>query len=299
MLSYDSENTRAAYMSDLRDFFDWAAGRGLDPITTSRGAVEAYMRNLSASHLATATSKRRVATLSGFFDYAVDEGLIERSPVVRVRRPTVDDSTTILGLNQDEARRLLTTARRSGRRDHALVTLLLLNGLRISEALRANVHDLGEQRGHHTLRIVGKGDKPALVPLAPLAWDSLSTYLEERSDGPLFTTKSGRRLDRTAAAKTVASLAKRAGITKRVSPHSLRHTAVTLALDAGVSLRDVQDFARHADPRTTRRYDHARNNLDRHASYELSRLLSEQQPVTPSAPLRPPIRTHPLENLVR
>ena len=81
-------------------------------------------------------------------------------------------------------------------------------------------------------------------------------------------------MTRYQAARIVRRLAKAAGITKTISPHSLRHTAVTLALDSGVSLRDVQDLARHADPRTTRRYDRARGALDRHATYELARFLA-------------------------
>lgn len=74
-------------------------------------------------------------------------------------------------------------------------------------------------------------------------------------------------MDRYAADRTVKRLAKRAGITKRISPHSLRHSFITAALDAGVPLRDVQEAASHADPRTTMRYDRARQSLDRHATY--------------------------------
>ena len=76
-------------------------------------------------------------------------------------------------------------------------------------------------------------------------------------------------MDRFAADDVVKRIAREAGITKKISAHSLRHTFVTLSLDAGVSLRDVQDSARHADPRTTRRYDRARHSLDRHATYAL------------------------------
>jgi integrase/recombinase XerD len=88
-------------------------------------------------------------------------------------------------------------------------------------------------------------------------------------------SSSGDRLDRHDAARIVARVAHRAGLAKHITPHSLRHTMVTLALDAGVSLRDVQDAARHADPRTTRRYDRARHALDRHATYTLAAFLAE------------------------
>jgi site-specific recombinase XerD len=85
---------------------------------------------------------------------------------------------------------------------------------------------------------------------------------------------SGRRLDRHAATRIVRRLAKRAGITKHISPHSLRHSFITAALDAGVPLRDVQIAARHADPRTTTRYDRARNNLDRHTAYVVTAFVA-------------------------
>ena len=101
------------------------------------------------------------------------------------------------------------------------------------------------------------GHKTATIPLAP----------RERTSGPIFlNADGGRRLDRHAAARIVRRLAKAAGIDKRISPHSLHHSFITAALD-GVPLRDVQEAASHADPRTTMRYDRGRGSLDRHATY--------------------------------
>jgi integrase/recombinase XerD len=99
--------------------------------------------------------------------------------------------------------------------------------------------------------------------------------------GPLLlgATREGepKRLDRYDAARIVRRLARAAGIRRRISPHSLRHTAITLALDAGVPLRDAQDFARYADPRTTRRYDRGRRSLDRDATYALASFLASKE----------------------
>jgi integrase/recombinase XerD len=86
-------------------------------------------------------------------------------------------------------------------------------------------------------------------------------------EGPIFVDSAGQRLDRHAAGRIVRRIARQAGITKRVGPHTLRHAFITAALDAGVPLRDVQEAASHADPRTTMRYDRARQSLDRHATY--------------------------------
>ena len=151
--------------------------------------------------------------------------------------------------------------------DHALLSLLALNGLRVSEATGASIEALGLERGHRTLRIVRKGGKTVVIPLAPRTARAIDLAVGERSDGPLFLGIDGQRLDRHAAARTVARIARKAGITKTVGPHTLRHAFITAALDAGVPLRDVQEAASHADPRTTMRYDRARVSLDRHATY--------------------------------
>jgi integrase/recombinase XerD len=96
----------------------------------------------------------------------------------------------------------------------------------------------------------------------------------ERPEGPVFLALDGRRLDRHGAARLVRRVARRAGISKPIGPHSLRHAFITAALDAGVPLRDVQEAASHADPRTTMRYDRARASLDRHATYIVAAYLA-------------------------
>ena len=105
------------------------------------------------------------------------------------------------------------------------------------------------------------------IPLAPRTARAIDLAIGERSEGPVFLAADGRRLDRHGAARIVRRVARRAGIAKPVGPHTLRHAFITAALDAGVPLRDVQEAASHADPRTTIRYDRARASLDRHATY--------------------------------
>ena len=105
------------------------------------------------------------------------------------------------------------------------------------------------------------------IPLAPRTARAIDLAIVERTEGPVFLTVDDRRLDRHAAGRIVRKVARRAGIGKAVTPHTLRHAFITAALDAGVPLRDVQEAASHADPRTTMRYDRARGSLDRHATY--------------------------------
>jgi integrase/recombinase XerD len=192
-----------------------------------------------------------------------------------VRRAKQDYESTTLGLDRNELGSFLVQAGLNGGRDHALACLLALNGLRISEALNANIDNLDVNRGHRTLFIHRKGHKTALIPLAPRTGRALDLYIEERETGPIFLNHDHtRRLDRHASARIVRRLAKRAGIEKRISPHSLRHSFITAALDAGVPLRDVQEAASHADPRTTMRYDRGRGSLDRHATYIVSTFVA-------------------------
>ena len=222
-----------------------------------------------------ATVARRLSAISGFYRYALARA-VARNPVANVKRPKVGTDTVSTGLDKAELATLVRAAQSDSPRSHAVVLLLGLNGLRVSEVLGADVDDLGTERGHRVLSITRKGGKKTTVPLAPRTAEVVDTYVGEREDDPLFTTATGNRWQRSEAWRTLRRLARDAVPTKAGSlhPHDLRHAFVTLSLDVGASLRDVQDAAGHADPRTTRRYDRARNNLDKHPTYALAGLLA-------------------------
>jgi site-specific recombinase XerD len=153
--------------------------------------------------------------------------------------------------------------------------MLGLLGLRIFEATGASIEDLGEEHGHRVLRICGKGTKIALIPLPPAVGRAIDRATGSRGTGPVLLNSRGTRMDRHAATRRLRRLAGNAGVRiARTHPHMLRHTFVTTMLDAGVDLRDVQIAARHADPRTTMRYDRARQNLDRHPNYILAAYMA-------------------------
>jgi hypothetical protein len=138
--------------------------------------------------------------------------------------------------------------------DFALVCLLGLLGLRISEATGLDVTDLGEEHGHRVVRVIGKGHKIVLVPLPPAVARAVDRAVADRLSGPILLNRAGRRMDRHAATRRLHRLQRVAGVRiARMHPHMLRHTFVTTMLDAGVDLRDTQIAARHADPRTTMR----------------------------------------------
>jgi len=266
--------TLQAYTIDLRQFTAWCTSHGLNLFAARRVDIECYARELETLGRARATVARRLCTVTGFYRYAEQEGLIERSPVVHVRRPRLDYESNAVGLDRNELGAMLVAAGLAGARDHALISLLALNGLRVSEALGIDIEDLGLQRGHRTVTVLRKGGKVVTMPLAPRVGRAIDLAIGERLDGPVFTSVSGAQMDRHAASRIVRRTARRAGIDKHVTPHTLRHGFITAALDAGVPLRDVQEAASHADPRTTMRYDRGRQSLDRHATYIVATFIA-------------------------
>ena len=266
--------TRKSYATDLRQYFAWCAQVGLEVFAARRPHIELWARAMEDRGLARATIGRRLSTIAGFYRFAVIDGVIEHSPAEHVRRPKIDTESTTLGLDRMELGAFIAQGAAAGATDHALACLLGLLGLRVSEALNIDIEHLALKRGHRTVTVLGKGSKLAVIPLPPKVGRAVDLAAGERSSGPLLLGASGERLNPQAATRIVRRLAKRAGVTKHISPHSLRHSFITAALDAGVPLRDVQIAARHADPRTTTRYDRARNNLDRHANYVVTAFIA-------------------------
>jgi integrase/recombinase XerD len=259
--------TRDAYALDLRQYTSWCHQHHVRLFDARRPDIEYFARDLEARGRARATVTRRLCTIAGFYRYAVEEELLDHSPAAHVRRPRLDYESHATGLDRNELGALLVAAGLGTATEHALVSLLALNGLRVSEATGADIEALGTERGHRALVITRKGGKVVTIPLAPRTARAIDLAIGERCEGPVFLTAGGRRLDRHGAGRIVRRVAQRAGISKQVGPHTLRHVFITTALDAGVPLRDVQEAASHADPRTTTmRYDRARTSLDRHAT---------------------------------
>jgi integrase len=160
-------STREAYALDLRQFAVWCANHEHRLFEVHRVDIECFGRELEARGRARATIPRRLCTIAGFYRYAEEEGLIAHSPAIHVRRPRLDYESHATGLDRNELGALLVAAGLSSARDHALVSLLALNGLRVSEALGADINALGLERGHRTLTVTRKGGKVVTMPLAP------------------------------------------------------------------------------------------------------------------------------------
>ena len=274
-------HTRRAYQGDLQAWGQWCAQLGVHPFDARRHQLAAWSDHLGSENsfrtgrpLAASSIARRLSAVSAFYAYGIGAELLDYSPAANTRRPKVGDDSATIGLDAAELVRLLDAAAAHSPRFHALVSLLSYNGLRIAEALAADVADYTWQRSRRVLRITRKGGRRSSEFLAPPTVQALDDYLEldHPSAGPIFLSRTGSRLSYTTAFDQIRRLAKVAGIpaADQISPHSLRHTFVTEALAAGSPLQDVQDAAGHRDPRTTRRYDRTRLHPDRHPAYVLA-----------------------------
>ena len=240
---------------------------------------------------APASVSRKVSVARQFFAEAESRGLIAVNPAARLRGFQVSDESKTLGLSRQQAKELLDkidTTTLLGLRDRALLSLMIRTGLRRMDALGATLGALSEQQGHRTLRVRSKGNKERLIKIPPEvarhldAWRQAAGTLRQETDRtPLFCglVKAGRgkemryalvgdgqqALSESAVWKIVVRRAQAAGIGENITPHSTRHTFITLALDAGAPLHKVQVAAGHADPRTTERYWRTKQNLDDNA----------------------------------
>ena len=269
-LSYTSENTQQAYLNDLKTFCTFLDEAGVDLIQVHRTHLDVFSRVHEQYTNSNASVARRLAAISAFYRFLLLDEVIEKSPAEYIRRPAIDpDFTATQALTQREALRLLDAATEHSLRAQTLVDLLLTTGLRISEALNIRESDISEGR----LLITRKGGKKSAVYLPEHTLRNLRELtqttgkevenLENKGTSPLvFITRTGRPWQRSNADGLLRKLALTASIKKTVSAHVLRHTHATLALEMGVALHHLQDSLGHKDPRTTRRYDHARSRLE-------------------------------------
>ncbi|WP_422769495.1 tyrosine-type recombinase/integrase [Plantactinospora sp. WMMC1484] len=286
-----SAYTRDAYRRDVAGWLNWCGSRDVDPLRATFLDVNAYARQLEATlgarsgrPLTPATVARRLSALSSWYEFLVKLRAVDANPVAAADRPRVDrDHSATVGLTADEVDALVAAAEAdtgpTAIRNRATIALLADLGLRVGELISLDLTDLGTERGHRSIRFVGKGGKVRRRALTPGTGYALDAYLAARAaaqglgvpelTGPLLVTATGARLDRNAVFRLVRRLARAAGIQAwaMLSPHSLRHAFATTARAEGVSLEDVQDAMGHADPRTTRRYDRDRHNLDRDPAY--------------------------------
>jgi len=232
--------SRTHTASDLNSYLFWCLDHDLAPLEATRVHVELYLRWMQEiRRLKPSTVSRRLSVLAGFYRTCVIDGVIEHSPAEYVRRPHVPPESPTLGLSHLQFEAMISASRDSANiNDFALVAMLGLLGLRVFEATGADIDAIGEVRGHRVLRVHGKGDQVALVPLPPAVGRALDTAIGDRLHGPVLRSRTGSRMDRHCATRRLKAVSKVAGVNlDRTHPHMLRHTFVTTMLDAGGSSR--------------------------------------------------------------
>ena len=287
LLSFSSPRTRKAYAHDVQAFRAWLSPTNVHALNAQRFHIDTYVQSLEGRRPTTVA--RALASLSSFFDYALDLGLIPANPCARVRRPKTGERHVALtpALDLAGAQALLAVA--TDTQDRALILWLLLTCTRISELLALDLDCETRDRQHVTALITGKGQTSTRKALPPVLTDVLAQLGAERGTctGSLFVSPAtGERMSPAGAARALTRLGRRAGLIRKdsagkwrgkVTPHMFKSTAITWALGEGCPLRDVQDWAQHSDPKTTARYDRDAGQLDRSPAYVLARLLQGPQ----------------------
>ena len=268
-----AKNTILAYRRDLAQFLESCAQKEIEDDITQIGHqdIGLFLGELSEAEISKRSIARKLSAIRGLFGYIRKQGLIATDPSRKVDSPKYG-STVPQILNLEEVERLIeapdvTTP--EGHRDRVMLELLYDTGLRVSELVYLNVREVDLQQS--ALRITGKGQKQRIIPFGEYAQEALSEYFEltraqllVRTGGPqastfVFVTRRGSAMTRQAFWKNIKRYALKAGITKEISPHKLRHSFATHMLEHGMDLRIVQTLLGHSDISTTQIYTHVAN----------------------------------------
>ena len=260
-----SPNTLSSYARDLGALAAYAETKGRAPERLERRDLEAFARQLMTNGLAPRSVARAIACLRGYFKFLLVEKTVDADPAEDLRAPRAWPALPKY-LDLDEVDRLLAqpdTSTPRGVRDKALIELLYATGLRVTELLSLKAGDINLDAGY--LTCIGKGDKQRIVPLGHAAADWVRRYAAEarpallkgRKSSWLFVNaKGGTQLSRVGFWKVLKDYGIRAGVSRDLSPHVLRHSFATHLLDRGADLRAIQMMLGHADLSTTQIYTH-------------------------------------------
>jgi integrase/recombinase XerD len=260
-----SARTDEAYLRDLARFATFARLKGAAaPTNVGARTLREYVYHLKDLGLSPASIRRNVSAVRSYFRFMLDEGHVVRDPSERLETPkrwralpevlTVDEVTKLIAApSLDEPLAF---------RDRAMLELAYGAGLRVSEWISVGVRDV--LMNEHLVRVFGKGGKERVVPIGRGAIGAVAIYLRElrpklergKGKGILFLNSRGDPLSRMGAWKILRKYVSQAGITKRVTPHTLRHSFATHLLEGGADLRAVQEMLGHADISTTQIYTH-------------------------------------------
>lgn len=258
-----SDNTVSSYSSDLVKYFSYLEKKKIDPVSVRREEIGKYLSQLKTL-FAERTIARNLSAIKMFYKFLINEGFVTDNPA-RLLEPIKLPGRLPGILSREEVDSLLSmpdTKTSLGQRDSAMLELLYATGLRVSELVGLNLNNISLEPGY--VRTVGKGSKERIVPMGDKAREAIKLYLSDgrsslikgKNVPDLFLNSRGSSISRQGFWKIIKKYGTMAGITKKITPHRLRHSFATHLLEGGADLRSVQIMLGHSDISTTQIYTH-------------------------------------------
>jgi len=257
-----SQNTLESYQRDISYFISFIKKQRRDVREADRKLVVDYLKHLRDKGQANSTVSRNMASLRSFYQFMVEENVLEDNPTYQLETPKLEKKLPRV-LSSEEVERLLAQPQKDGNmglRDKAMLELLYASGIRVSELVSLNVSDFNPEVGF--LRCTGKGKKERIVPVGSVAIDCVQEYIQKsrqrlvriEDEKALFVNQHGKRLTRQGFWKILKKYSRSARISGEITPHTLRHSFATHLLENGADLRSVQEMLGHSDISTTQVY---------------------------------------------
>lgn len=288
LVQFLSEDTKMAYIKDLKFFFDFLRSGNVQishPSEIKSYHFQLYRDHLLERGLASATINRRLVCIRSFMKWSIAAKLIDHNPLDTVKLPKVQTESPTVAFDDDEVLQMINapdTTTHKGKTHRLIMVMLFHLGIRRAELTDLKMHQMVSDRSHWVLRIQGKGDKVRLIPLSNTVYEEIGAYIAHLADhgiklGPEdyllqteLKTRNTKPMDGSTIFRVIEKYAKSLGINKSVSPHSCRATVISHLLDTQhAAIRDVATFAGHSNITTTERYDKRRKNLDKSAAYQV------------------------------
>ncbi|NVJ61774.1 MAG: site-specific tyrosine recombinase XerD [Gammaproteobacteria bacterium] len=274
-----SDNTLSSYRTDLKKFDEWLSDNGFELTGIKTSNVQDYLSWRYQQKLSARSTARFLSTVRRFYGYCVEQSLVTEDPTLNIQSPKLGKSLPHT-LTEKEVEQLIAAPDLEdaiGVRDQSMLELMYSSGLRVSELVTLEISQVSIRQG--VIRIIGKGNKERLVPMGEQAIDSIELYvsvsrpelLGTKQSNVLFLSKRGQQMTRQTFWYRVKFYAQQLGITKHLSPHTLRHAFATHLLNHGADLRTLQMLLGHSDLSTTQIYTHV-------AKERLKQLHQEHHP---------------------
>ena len=263
-----SNNTISSYLSDLKSFDSFLEKNRINFKELNNKHTKLFFRNLSKKKFSPRTIKRKFSSLSSYFSFLLDRRIIKNNPLNGVFTPKIPKILPEI-LTIEEINNIFLAAESSKNeilslRDRCILEMLYSSGLRVSEVCELRINNI--QFDLDLIRFFGKGNKERIIPLTYYARKWLKKYLSEsrkilssrskRSSNYVFLSNNGLSLTRMAIWLSVKKYVNSAGVLKKISPHTFRHSFATHLIDGGANLIEVQALLGHADISTTEIYTH-------------------------------------------